>query len=291
MTPHKENGETLSAEEIFRTRVEDRFFGFGERTPNRSRLKKGDKVVFYIGRPKMMFGGSAELSTDCYEPGDDEKDRLSHGKEFYRPEYGVRLENIQVWDKPRFVKELVPALRFIENKLSWNCYFQGGVRQVPSEDFRVIVERTTTGAAERPSHEDSESQSQFALENHLEDFMDENWRSINFGSRLVPFQMEDQAGRQFPAGPWSIDFLCTDQDTGDLVVIELKRGKSTDSTVGQLLRYIGWVRENLAAPNQKVRGVIIAKEVDEALRYAVKNLENVDILTYEINFKLSPFKK
>jgi RecB family endonuclease NucS len=73
------------------------------------------------------------------------------------------------------------------------------------------------------------------------------------------------------------------------VVIELKRGRSSDSAVGQVLRYIGWVNENLAKPGQRTRGIIIAKEVDDALRYAVKELENVRVLTYKVDFKLSAF--
>ncbi len=71
----------------------------------------------------------------------------------------------------------------------------------------------------------------------------------------------------------------------------MKRGKTSDSTVGQVLRYIRWVKENIAEPNQGVRGIIIAKEVDDALRYAVKDLDNVSILNYKVDFKLSPFKK
>jgi hypothetical protein len=71
----------------------------------------------------------------------------------------------------------------------------------------------------------------------------------------------------------------------------LKRGRSSDSAVGQVLRYIGWVDENLARPGQKTRGIIIAKEVDDALRYAVKGLMNVSVLTYKVDFKLSTFER
>ncbi len=74
-------------------------------------------------------------------------------------------------------------------------------------------------------------------------------------------------------------------------MIELKRGKSSDSTVGQILRYMGWVRENLAKPSQRVRGIIIAREVDDALRYAVKYLQDVSVLTYKVDFKLSSADK
>ncbi len=44
-------------------------------------------------------------------------------------------------------------------------------------------------------------------------------------------------------------------------------------------------------PGQKVRGINIAREVDDALRYAVKGLPSVIVLTYQVDFKLSAFKK
>jgi hypothetical protein len=60
------------------------------------------------------------------------------------------------------------------------------------------------------------------------------------------------------------------------VVIELKRGQTSDATVGQVLRYINWVKANLAAEKQDVRGIIVASDVDEALKYAARGLPHVD---------------
>jgi RecB family endonuclease NucS len=121
--------------------------------------------------------------------------------------------------------------------------------------------------------------------------MDRNWESINFGAKLARYRTEDESGRQFPAGPWSIDFLCIEKGTGDLVVVELKRGKTSDATVGQVLRYVSWVKKNLAKDGQKVKGIIIAKEVDEGLSCAVQELTNVEVYTYKVDFTLTPIKK
>jgi restriction system protein len=182
-------------------------------------------------------------------------------------------------------------MKFIENKENWGAYFQGGVRQLSEDDFRVIAEGIKLTSSEVNRTEDTiVSESQFALEAHLEEFIDKNWKNIEFGADLARYEQDDQSGRQFPAGPWSIDFLCIDRSNGDLVVIELKRGKSSDSTVGQVLRYIGWIEENLAKPSQNTRGIIIAQDVDDALRYAVRGLKNIKVMTYRVDFKLFPFK-
>lgn len=190
------------------------------------------------------------------------------------------------------VEELVPKLNFIENKEFWFSYFQGGVRQITEEDFKTIIGQRETSLVEQiVTSKDIESQTEFALETHLEEFIYQNWSNINWGSRIELYKTDEQDGRQFPAGPWSIDFLAIDKDKNDLVVIELKRGKTSDSTVGQLLRYINWVKENVAEKGQNVKGIIIARDVDEALNYAVKNLEYVEVKTYKVDFQLLSFKK
>jgi RecB family endonuclease NucS len=200
------------------------------------------------------------------------------------------LDAIQLWETPRSAKDLIPNLKFIENKENWGSYFQGGVRQLSEDDYRAITENFF--AVPQPdikTQDEIVSQSQFALEAHLEEFMDKNWKHINFGVNLEKYEIDEQNGRQFPAGPWSIDFLCVDKTNNDFVVIELKRGKTSDAAVGQVLRYMGWVEENIAKPGQHTRGIIITQEVDDALRYAVKGLRNVSVLTYKVDFKLLPF--
>ncbi len=292
VTEHKVGSETFVADEILRQRVNDKFWGLGEKTPNRKSLQKGDQIVFYVGMPRKVFAASASLASDSFMLTPEQQSNFGHGKQFYHTDYGVLLENIKVWGLSRSVEEIVPNIKFIENKENWYAYFQGGVRQVSEDDYRTIVEGHLQRSSEKTLvSEDIESDAQFALEAHLEEFIDQNWNSITFDSQLERYVTDDQNGRQFPAGPWSVDFLCIDKKSGDFVVIELKRGKSSDSTVGQVLRYIGWVRENLAQAGQGVRGIIVAKEVDDALRYAVIGLENIAVFTYKVDFRLSMVKK
>ena len=120
----------------------------------------------------------------------------------------------------------------------------------------------------------------------LEEFIDRNWSNIDWGSALELYKTPKHGGRRFPAGTWIIDFLAHDVDTNDLVVIQLRRGETSDSTVGQLLRYVSWVREKVAAENQHVRGIIITKKSDAALEYAIRNLAFIEVKTYEVEFQL-----
>ncbi len=83
-----------------------------------------------------------------------------------------------------------------------------------------------------------------------------------------------------------VDLLCKDEN--GYITLIIKKNKVEDEVVGQLLRSMGWVRENLS-PTQLVRGlVIVAYEgVTEKLRKAVKGIQRDDnlvrILSIDIN--------
>ena len=69
-------------------------------------------------------------------------------------------------------------------------------------------------------------------------------------------------------------------------VVELKRGRPSDKVVGQVARYIGYVRTHLAKPGQPVEGLIIAHDADEPLLYAVAAFPGLQLMTYGITFQL-----
>jgi hypothetical protein len=81
VTTHKHYN--LMGEEIFNQRMQDRFWGLGEKTPNRQYLSEGDKVVFYIGIPQKVFGGTASLASPSFGLNESQKKKYSHGQEFY----------------------------------------------------------------------------------------------------------------------------------------------------------------------------------------------------------------
>ncbi len=284
------DGSWLDSRDIVRTRAEQRFWGLGEKTPNRKSVSRGDKLVFYAGGGEsQVLLGTATLASDPYVPSAERLTQVPLGEPDKNPDYGVDLDDIELWAAPKPIRELVPHLSFIENKQFWGTYLQGGVRSVTADDYAIITKGATTDLIRTISQQSElESPAEFALEQHLEEFIEANWLAI-FGGSLVLYQVEGQTGRQYQAGPpgtnWSIDFLAVDRDSSDLVVIELKRGKSSDSVVGQLLRYMAWVKENVASGEQAVRGMVIAKEVDDALSYAVKD-QPISVKTYEVNFRL-----
>jgi len=76
------------------------------------------------------------------------------------------------------------------------------------------------------------------------------------------------------------------KDKKQIVVIELKKGRASDAVVGQVQRYMGYAKEELAEKNQSVRGIIIAFEDDVNIRRALSVAPAIEFYTYEVNFKL-----
>ncbi len=133
-----------------------------------------------------------------------------------------------------------------------------------------------------------EQSAEFVLEAHLEEFLVGNWRSIRWGRPLeIWVGPEGQRGHQLATPIGRLDFLCIDPLTDALVIVELKRGRPSDRVVGQAARYMGYVRTHLARPGQPVEGLIVAHDVEDALRYAVAAIPSLQLMTYEVTFQLS----
>ena len=71
------------------------------------------------------------------------------------------------------------------------------------------------------------------------------------------------------------------------MVIETKVSRAYDRVVGQILRYMGWVKENLAG-EAAVRSIIVASEISEDLILATSSIESIRLVEYEISFSLKP---
>ena len=129
----------------------------------------------------------------------------------------------------------------------------------------------------------------FYMESQLEDFIIQNWNESEFGKKydliIKDGELESQ---QYRTDIGKIDILATDKNTGEYVVIELKRNQTSDQTIGQIARYMQWVEENL---NKGVKGVIVCGKWDEKLDYARKRMGDVEVLLYEVNFSLKEYKK
>lgn len=146
-----------------------------------------------------------------------------------------------------------------------------------------LSETENIGAETEPEADASvEAAQEFAFERDLRNYLVKNLALIETGLRL--YDEEGITGVEFPVGGRFIDILAIDRD-GCYVVVELKVSRGYDRVVGQLLRYMGWVEQNMET-TQPVRGIIVAKEITSDLKLAASRLSDVRLIEYEISFKL-----
>jgi restriction system protein len=127
----------------------------------------------------------------------------------------------------------------------------------------------------------------FAMEKHLEDFLIANWNQTDLGKEYDIFEDEgEKVGQQYPTDTGAIDILAISKDKKRLLVLELKRGRASDVVVGQTLRYMGYVQDELAEEGQTVQGTIVALEDDQKIRRALAMVPAIDFYRYQVIFKL-----
>ncbi len=127
----------------------------------------------------------------------------------------------------------------------------------------------------------------FAMEKHLEDFLVANWSQTELGRDYEIFQEDGEVtGQQYQTDTGPIDILAISRDKKRLLVVELKRGRASDAVVGQVLRYMGYVMDELAEDGQSVHGAIIALEDDQRLRRALAATTGIKFFRYQVSFKL-----
>jgi RecB family endonuclease NucS len=118
-------------------------------------------------------------------------------------------------------------------------------------------------------------QEKTTYEEDLQKYLVENMSVIEHGLKLF-INKYGRKGIEFPASGKFIDILALDKDE-NFVVIELKLSMGHEKVKGQVLRNIDWVKKHLANDHQKVKGIIICKEINEDLRLAYENILNVEL--------------
>lgn len=122
--------------------------------PNRfrkqvQRMKIGDRVVYYIMKIQK-FGATATITGEYYSDFSKvwtDKDEMWPARIPSEPD--VVLDDDELVD----AKKLIPDLSFIEKKEFWGTYFQGSIKNIPEEDFKLIESEMKKIVAERQKPE------------------------------------------------------------------------------------------------------------------------------------------
>ncbi|OPY88320.1 MAG: hypothetical protein A4E71_00531 [Smithella sp. PtaU1.Bin162] len=156
--------------------------------------------------------------------------------------------------------------------------------------FSEEIERLIAGSAPATiiaTDDTVEDPSVFALEEHLEEFLIENWKQTELGKNYNIYEEDGElVGQQYPTDTGAIDILAISKNKKELLVVELKKGRASDHVIGQIQRYMGYVLQELAEDGQAVKGIIIALEDDIRLRRALAVTRDIEFYRYQVSFKL-----
>ena len=152
---------------------------------------------------------------------------------------------------------------------------------VPMECVRSLKAHVTMGTYDTEVEELAEEistaqETRLSIERDLQIFLTDNLGQIEPGLKL------HENGVEYNTDVGRIDILALD-NKDNFVALELKAGTAKDNALGQLLGYMGFLSSHVPK-GKKVRGYIVASDFDERLKYAVRNLPDVALKSYRVNF-------
>ena len=247
-----------------------------------------------LGMKGFELTANRLLAIDCWSLGAYSLKRFN--VVISKDDGGVELYPMKEWLRGHL--DFVPA--GLSATLSTSHQLRNGLRkagwtvQELADEVRLIVPGATYEIIDSVIGEDTDTdtaeggspQAAFGLEFQLRDFIAQNIEAIDVRGIKLKLYV-DPAGRdgiEYPTAVGPIDILAVDS-IGGFYVFELKRAHSSHRALGQLARYMGWIRQTIGK-DQKVHGIIVAKEIGKSLRYAVSVVPNVNLFKYEIEFHL-----
>ncbi len=215
----------------------------------------------------------------------------THGEKYkiLEPYIDALREEIKKMPEIKKLKDqLTRGLEFTDSEFRWmaqNMIYVTARIMAEKRGNEKPQQKEVTSSREIEMTGEKEEPLEFPLEEYLENFIVKNWNSIDFGEPLTLYiDDEGTPAQQYPTSEGFIDLLAKDRD-GGFVVIELKKGRSNQQVVGQVLSYVGWVKNNLAGKGQKVRGFIVAADGNRALLDAVSTVSNfISVKYYRVKF-------
>ncbi|MDD5063209.1 MAG: endonuclease NucS [Phycisphaerae bacterium] len=155
--------------------------------------------------------------------------------------------------------------------------------------FENLVERFNAESVEDENEEEiAAEENEFAYENDLRNYLVRNLSVIEKGLKIYEAQ-DKTTGEEFfvPGTSRRIDILANDKD-GNFVVIELKVSRGYEKVVGQTLYYQSMTKTHFN--QQKVRAIIIGREITPELKAATQFLPDFELFEYQLSLTLNRIK-
>ena len=160
--------------------------------------------------------------------------------------------------------------KFFENLVVRFKNDQEGIEPEDDEDGEIVKE-----------------ENEFAYENDLRNYLVRNLNVIEKGLKL--YEAAGVNGEEFyiPGTARRIDILAVDRNE-NFVVIELKVSRGYEKVIGQTLYYQSSIKTSFN--QEKVRVIIIAREISEEIKVAAQYLSDFELFEYQLSLSLKKIK-
>ena len=191
-----------------------------------------------------------------------------------------RVKRIQVESKVGWsVRDTAKLFQEWPSTMSTDIRLAEGLDKYP--ELRKCKNRAEAKRRLVELEQTKEGRRRFAFESELElqQYLDVNWRRIPL---LDDWDKVSNSldGKYSTGDVGEMDFLARHRRESRWMVIELKIARSSDVTVGQILRYMGWVKKNLADEDDAVEGLIISESMGKDVEYALVCIPDIALRLY-----------
>ncbi len=127
--------------DIYKHRMRDSAWGLrkydknGRRMPNIDKLKRGDKVLFYLGGKD----GHCFLGTCSLDSAFQNLMEIAVHEEYLDWKQGVILSNIRQWTAFLPIERLRGKVRFVPVGENYGSYIQGSITRISPEDYDTVT--------------------------------------------------------------------------------------------------------------------------------------------------------
>ena len=130
----------IKAEQILDLLLKNSIWVYNNSTPNIKNINMGDKVLLYLaGERRRKFVGSMEIAGEItpikFRGNTEEEQDLYSLFSLYSP-----IQNVNEFDDPIYIKEILDDLDFIKNKYKYGMYLRHSIKAISESDFETVIQ-------------------------------------------------------------------------------------------------------------------------------------------------------